>query len=158
MHGRSEEGRAIQRGLVSQEIGRVSPLTGGRDDEPGQGIQSRALAGLMSEGNLSVSKQSDRNLLAFDARPAQGLNDLPSRFFLHIHQRKSLFNFNRADHAGRYTGFIGNGSDQIAWPDACRPPCPDIHTHGSGCSTTATRTAPRRSRTIPLRSRTIRWT
>ena len=64
-----------------------------------------------------------------------------------------LLDLDRTDHARRHACFIGNGADQIAWPDAGGSPGAHIHPHGTGCPATTTRPPSRRTPTIPLLAR-----
>src|SRR4030095_933994 len=67
------------------------------------------------------AKQPYRHLASFDSRPTQDLDNALHQGFGDIHEREALLDLNRPDDIGIYFRFIGNGADEIAWPDARVP-------------------------------------
>ena len=73
-----------------------------------------------------LQKQSHCDLLPFDSRPTQSLNNLPCQHFRHFHQRKSIHHLDSTDDIRIEPGLIGNGPNEVARPDALFPARPDI--------------------------------
>src|SRR4029077_763004 len=81
-----------------------------------------------------LQKQPHCYLLSLDPGPTEGLDDFPSQYFRHFHQRESIHHFDGADHIRIESGLVGNRPDEVAWPDPCLLACADIHLDHTCCS------------------------